>query len=54
MTISVSLKNKIKKQIKRIEEIIDYSLAVSSISSSSFIAIQNVLNDLKKLIKDDK
>lgn len=54
--ISASLRNKINKQIKRIEDILDFSLAVGSINASSatFIAIKDVLNDLKNLIKDDK
>ena len=54
--ISVSLRNKINKQIKRIEDIMDFWLAVGHMKSDSatFIAIKDVLTDLKNLIKDDK
>ena len=54
--ISVSLRNKINKQIKRIEDIMDFWLAVGHMNSDSatFIAIKDVLNDLKNLIKDEK
>lgn len=52
--ISVTLKNKINKQIKQIEDIVDFSLLTNSNNSTTFNAIKNILNELKILIKDEK
>lgn len=52
--ISAGLKNKINKQIKQIEDIIDFWLLTSTNNTTTFNAIKNILNELKILIKDEK